>query len=221
MRWVLLHYRAGDRKFGLWKLEDYCQLEVVSDVQTKCLADTDFRQPASELLVQKDRVLILPALAAMMPVWMEFPPCVQEDQTRSHSKIPTQHQPGFSVLNSKTQIGVPQILSSADHKEELQKGAPIDEEVKQLPGFDGELPSKHYAGPFQVRAQFGSLQWTTKSIESDKGPKLNFKGYSLGNAALNLDIESSAKVPFVHRMGLIPDKQYEISTLSGITPLCY
>lgn len=25
-------------------------------------------------------------------------------------------------------------------------GAPIDAEVKQFPGFDGEFPSKHYAG---------------------------------------------------------------------------
>ncbi|RRT58346.1 hypothetical protein B296_00031059 [Ensete ventricosum] len=59
----------------------------------KCLADTDFRQPSSEFLVQKDRVLILPALAAMMLVWMEFPPWVREDQTGSHFKIPTQRQP--------------------------------------------------------------------------------------------------------------------------------
>lgn len=29
------------------------------------------------------------------------------------------------------------------------------------------------------------------------------------------------KVPFAHRMGLIPDEQYEVSTLSCITPLCY
>ncbi|CAL9126158.1 unnamed protein product [Musa textilis] len=228
------------------------------------------------------------------------------------------------------------------------EGAPIDEEVKQLPGFDGELPSKHYAGyitvgdhaykrylyyyfatsernpledpvtlwinggpdcagldallrligPFklepnlvhsngQPKVRKNPYSWTNiivvdspagtgysytdttdyttndtwtvsdlyefvikwfseypkflpnpfylsgcahrgvlvpvlaqevvKGIESDKGPKLNFKGYSLGNAALNLDIESSAKVPFVHRMGLIPDKQYEISTLIWLT----
>ncbi|THU55656.1 hypothetical protein C4D60_Mb11t08860 [Musa balbisiana] len=52
-------------------------------------------------------------------------------------------------------------------------------------------------------------QEVVKGIESDKGPKLNFKGYSLGNAAMNLDIESSSKVPFAHRMGLIPDEQDE------------
>ncbi|KAJ8510139.1 hypothetical protein OPV22_000573 [Ensete ventricosum] len=62
----------------------------------KCLADTDFRQPSSEFLVQKDRVLILPALAAMMLVWMEFPPWVREDQTGSHFKIPTQRQPVYN-----------------------------------------------------------------------------------------------------------------------------
>ncbi|CAL9131566.1 unnamed protein product [Musa acuminata var. zebrina] len=36
-------------------------------------------------------------------------------------------------------------------------------------------------------------QEVVKGIESDKGPKLNFKGYSLGNAAMNLDIESSSR----------------------------
>ncbi|ONK58147.1 uncharacterized protein A4U43_C09F8700 [Asparagus officinalis] len=46
-------------------------------------------------------------------------------------------------------------------------------------------------------------------IEAGGEPTLNFKGYSLGNAAIDIDIQSNAQVPYAHRMGLISNELYE------------
>ncbi|XP_020245201.1 serine carboxypeptidase 1-like [Asparagus officinalis] len=39
--------------------------------------------------------------------------------------------------------------------------------------------------------------------------KRNSYGYSLGNAAIDIDIQSNAQVPYAHRMGLISNELYE------------
>ncbi|XP_072957781.1 serine carboxypeptidase 1-like isoform X1 [Typha angustifolia] len=43
----------------------------------------------------------------------------------------------------------------------------------------------------------------------DNGVNLNLKGYSLGNAAIDLNIENNAMVPFAYRIGLISDELYK------------
>ncbi|KAJ0988983.1 hypothetical protein J5N97_007339 [Dioscorea zingiberensis] len=50
--------------------------------------------------------------------------------------------------------------------------------------------------------------------EAGNNLNLNFKGYALGNAAIDIDIENNGRVPFAHRMGLISDELYEDLTSS-------
>ncbi|OAY72914.1 Serine carboxypeptidase-like 20 [Ananas comosus] len=43
--------------------------------------------------------------------------------------------------------------------------------------------------------------------------KLNFKGYSLGNAAIDINIENNAAVTYAYRLGLISDELYKVISL--------
>ncbi|XP_028767749.1 serine carboxypeptidase-like 12 [Neltuma alba] len=49
------------------------------------------------------------------------------------------------------------------------------------------------------------------SDDNDAGikPQLNLKGYSIGNPVTDVTIDENWRVPFAHRMALIPDKLYE------------
>uniref|UniRef100_A0ACD5UKU0 Uncharacterized protein n=1 Tax=Avena sativa TaxID=4498 RepID=A0ACD5UKU0_AVESA len=49
-----------------------------------------------------------------------------------------------------------------------------------------------------------------RGIEKGDGPLLNLKGYILGNPLTDRKIDMASKFPYVHRMGLISDKQYEM-----------
>nr|CAD1836532.1 unnamed protein product [Ananas comosus var. bracteatus] len=180
-------------------------------------------------------------------------------------------------------------------------------EVKKFPGFDGELPSKHYAGyitvgsefprrhiyyyfalsernpiedpitlwinggpgcsafsglvqlmgPFKImdnpihvkdlgmikRNPFSWTKWFSEYSEFILNPfylagcsysgvvvpmlaleimngngegirtKLNFKGYSLGNAAIDINIENNAAVTYAYQLGLISDELYKVISL--------
>ncbi|KAL5556771.1 hypothetical protein UlMin_039007 [Ulmus minor] len=48
-----------------------------------------------------------------------------------------------------------------------------------------------------------------KSIEAGHIPAINFQGYLLGNPSTDQTIDKNSKVPFAHRMALIPDELYK------------
>ncbi|XP_042432881.1 serine carboxypeptidase 1-like [Zingiber officinale] len=52
-------------------------------------------------------------------------------------------------------------------------------------------------------------QEIAKGIESGKEPRINLKGYSIGNGAYDVNSERSAVVPFANRIGLISDEHYQ------------
>ncbi|XP_008799202.2 serine carboxypeptidase 1 [Phoenix dactylifera] len=52
-------------------------------------------------------------------------------------------------------------------------------------------------------------QEIVNGIEAGRGPTINFKGYSLGNAANDIDVENNAMVPYAYRVGLISDELYK------------
>ncbi|KAG2650814.1 serine carboxypeptidase 1-like [Panicum virgatum] len=56
-----------------------------------------------------------------------------------------------------------------------------------------------------------------KRNEESDGMKINFKGYSLCNPAVDVDIENNAHVPYAFRMGLISDELFQnlVSTCNG------
>ncbi|KAJ1279069.1 hypothetical protein BS78_04G127000 [Paspalum vaginatum] len=63
--------------------------------------------------------------------------------------------------------------------------------------------------------------------EESSGMKINFKGYSLCNPAVDVDIENNAHVPYAFRMGLISDELFQnlVTTCNGkywnnSTPTC-
>ncbi|XP_021314257.1 serine carboxypeptidase 1 isoform X4 [Sorghum bicolor] len=49
-----------------------------------------------------------------------------------------------------------------------------------------------------------------KRNEESGGMKINFKGYSLCNPAIDVDIENNAHVPYAFRMGLISDELFQV-----------
>ncbi|XP_066327330.1 serine carboxypeptidase 1-like isoform X1 [Miscanthus floridulus] len=53
--------------------------------------------------------------------------------------------------------------------------------------------------------------------EESGGMKINFKGYSLCNPAIDVDIENNAHVPYAFRMGLISDELFQslVTTCNG------
>ncbi|PUZ75474.1 hypothetical protein GQ55_1G172500 [Panicum hallii var. hallii] len=53
--------------------------------------------------------------------------------------------------------------------------------------------------------------------EESYGMKINFKGYSLCNPAVDVDIENNAHVPYAFRMGLISDELFQslVTTCNG------
>ncbi|KXG30159.1 serine carboxypeptidase 1 isoform X5 [Sorghum bicolor] len=56
-----------------------------------------------------------------------------------------------------------------------------------------------------------------KRNEESGGMKINFKGYSLCNPAIDVDIENNAHVPYAFRMGLISDELFQslVATCNG------
>ncbi|KAG2658299.1 hypothetical protein PVAP13_1KG217500 [Panicum virgatum] len=56
-----------------------------------------------------------------------------------------------------------------------------------------------------------------KRNEESEGMKINFKGYSLCNPAVDIDIENNAHVPYAFPMGLISDELFEslVTTCNG------
>ncbi|KAG0532947.1 hypothetical protein BDA96_04G149300 [Sorghum bicolor] len=56
-----------------------------------------------------------------------------------------------------------------------------------------------------------------KRNEESGGTKINFKGYSLCNPAIDVDIENNAHVPYAFRMGLISDELFQslVATCNG------
>jgi serine carboxypeptidase-like clade 1 len=56
-----------------------------------------------------------------------------------------------------------------------------------------------------------------KRNEDNGRIKINFKGYSLCNPAVDVEIENNAFVPYAFRMGLISDELYQnlVSTCNG------
>ncbi|KAM0944149.1 putative carboxypeptidase C [Dioscorea sansibarensis] len=78
------------------------------------------------------------------------------------------------------------------------------------------LPNPLYVGACSYSGVVVPLlaQEMVNGIEAGKEPNLNFKGYSMGNAAIDIDIENNGKIPFAHRLGLISDEIYEDLTRS-------
>ncbi|ERN01902.1 serine carboxypeptidase 1 isoform X2 [Amborella trichopoda] len=73
------------------------------------------------------------------------------------------------------------------------------------------LPNPFYV----IGSSYGGMLVPVVSLLIDEGleagtkPRINFKGYSIGNAFTDIRIDNNAEIPYAHRMGLISDEQYK------------
>ncbi|CAL0302827.1 unnamed protein product [Lupinus luteus] len=109
---------------------------------------------------------------------------------------------GFSYSKNKTDYNTGDFQTASDTH------AFLLEWFKQYPEF---LPNPLFISG----ASFAGIYVPTLANEVVKGidygvkPKLNFKGYLIGNAVTDKKFDGNALVPFAHGMGLISDQLFE------------
>ncbi|XP_019432599.1 PREDICTED: serine carboxypeptidase-like 20 [Lupinus angustifolius] len=117
---------------------------------------------------------------------------------------------GFSYSKNKTDYNAKNIsgYSTGDFQTASDTHTFLLEWFKLYPEF--------LANPLFISGEsFAGIYVPTLAHEIAKGidngvkPKLNFKGYMIGNAVTDYKFDSNALVPFAHGMALISDKLFE------------
>ncbi|KAL5172285.1 Serine carboxypeptidase-like 20 [Glycine soja] len=109
---------------------------------------------------------------------------------------------GFSYSENKTDYITGDIKTATDSHAFLLKWFELYPEFLSNPFF---IAGESYAGVYVPTL----ASEVVKGIDAGVEPKLNFKGYMVGNGVTDEQIDGNALVPFVHGMGLIPDELFE------------
>ncbi|CAI8608252.1 unnamed protein product [Vicia faba] len=109
---------------------------------------------------------------------------------------------GFSYSNNETDYVTGDIKTASDSHAFLLKWFELYPKFLSNPFF---IAGESYAGVYVPTLAYEVM----KGIDADVKPKLNFKGYMVGNGVTDELIDGNALVPFVHGMGLIPDELFE------------
>ncbi|XP_058743459.1 serine carboxypeptidase-like 20 [Vicia villosa] len=109
---------------------------------------------------------------------------------------------GFSYSNNETDYVTGDIKNALDSHAFLLKWFELYPEFLSNPFF---IAGESYAGVYVPTIAYEVV----KGIDADVKPRLNFKGYMVGNGVTDEQIDGNALVPFVHGMGFITDELFE------------
>ncbi|GJN11873.1 hypothetical protein PR202_ga30107 [Eleusine coracana subsp. coracana] len=116
-------------------------------------------------------------------------------------------------LDSPAGVGMSYFLIKSDYKTGDLKTA-ADAHKFLLKWF--ELYPEFRSNPFYISGEsYAGIYIPTiadevvKGIEKGMEPRINFKGYLIGNAATDVNYDYNSFVPFAHGMGLISTDMYE------------
>ncbi|KAI4354160.1 hypothetical protein L6164_003053 [Bauhinia variegata] len=109
---------------------------------------------------------------------------------------------GFSYSQNKSDYITGDLKTAADTHAFLLKWFQLYPEFLANPFF---IVGESYAGVYVPTLAFEVM----KGIDSGATPRLNLKGYLVGNGVTDDKYDGNAFVPFVHGMGLISDDLYE------------
>ncbi|XP_030497220.2 serine carboxypeptidase-like 20 [Cannabis sativa] len=116
-------------------------------------------------------------------------------------------------LDSPAGVGLSYSKNSSDYKTGDKKTA-LDSHIFLLKWF--ELYPEYLKNPFFIAGEsYAGVYVPTLAYEVVKGldagatPKLNFKGYLVGNGVTDDVFDGNALVPFAHGMGLISDELFQ------------
>jgi serine carboxypeptidase-like clade 1 len=117
-------------------------------------------------------------------------------------------------LDSPAGVGMSYSLNKSDYTTGDLKTA-ADAHTFLLKWF--ELYPEFQSNPFYMSGEsFAGIYIPTladevvKGIEKDLKPRINFKGYLIGNGATDQDYDFNSFVPFAHGMGLISTELFEV-----------
>ncbi|XP_027334977.1 serine carboxypeptidase-like 20 [Abrus precatorius] len=109
---------------------------------------------------------------------------------------------GFSYSENKTDYITGDLKTASDTHAFLLKWFELYPEFLTNPFF---IAGESYAGVYVPTLAFEVV----KGIDAGVKPKLNLKGYMVGNGVTDEMFDGNALVPFVHGMGLISDDLFE------------
>lgn len=109
---------------------------------------------------------------------------------------------GFSYSKNKTDYITGDKKTASDTHSFLLKWFELYPEFLANPFF---IAGESYAGVYVPTL----ASEVVKGIEAGVTPKLNLKGYMVGNGVTDEEFDGNALVPFVHGMGLISDDLFE------------
>ncbi|KAK7350563.1 hypothetical protein VNO77_09326 [Canavalia gladiata] len=109
---------------------------------------------------------------------------------------------GFSYSENETDYTTGDIKTASDTHTFLLKWFELYPEFLSNPLF---IAGESYAGVYVPTL----ASEVVKGIDADVKPKLNLKGYLVGNGVTDNKFDGNALIPFVHGMGIISDDLYE------------
>ncbi|KAL4355966.1 hypothetical protein AHAS_Ahas09G0039500 [Arachis hypogaea] len=109
---------------------------------------------------------------------------------------------GFSYSKNQTDYDTGDIKTAIDSHAFLLKWFELYPEFLSNTFF---IAGESYAGVYVPTLAYE----VAKGIDAGVKPKLNFKGYMVGNGVCDEQFDGNALVPFVHGMGLISDDLYQ------------
>ncbi|XP_052186309.1 serine carboxypeptidase-like 20 [Diospyros lotus] len=109
---------------------------------------------------------------------------------------------GFSYSGNQSDYITGDLKTASDSHTFLLKWFELYPEFLSNPFF---ISGESYAGVYVPTLSHEVV----KGIDAGVNPKINFKGYMVGNGVTDDEIDGNALVPFAHGMGLISDKLYE------------
>ncbi|CAN6248117.1 unnamed protein product [Urochloa humidicola] len=109
---------------------------------------------------------------------------------------------GMSYSLNKSDYTTGDLKTAADTHKFLLKWFKLYPEFQSNPFY---ISGESYAGYYIPTL----TDEVVKGIERGVEPRINFKGYMIGNAATDVNYDYNAFVPFAHGMGLISTDMYE------------
>ncbi|MED6156872.1 hypothetical protein PIB30_018443 [Stylosanthes scabra] len=112
---------------------------------------------------------------------------------------------GFSYATNPEAYGVTDTLAAAHNYEFLRKWLMSNPKFQKNPLY---IAGDSYSGiilPILVK----NISDGNESGEDIPGGRMNLKGYILGNPVTDLFVDENWRIPFYHKLALIPDQLYQ------------